>query len=69
MDDADISIAEVDRLTRIAAAWHAVSAALDDNAAGELSAADVCAIGFAMQERLEDDSRVSWADMLQGPVL
>ena len=73
-DDADdeaegVSIADVDELTRIAAAWHAVSSALDQNAAGGLSAGDVAAVGFAMQERLKDADRRTWSDMLRGPVL
>jgi hypothetical protein len=33
-------------------AWRAISQALEENAKGALSAADVCAVGFARQETL-----------------
>jgi hypothetical protein len=72
MGDAEaegVSVDDVDELTRISAAWTAVSNALDANARGQVSAADVCAVGFAMQERLKDPERRTWADMMRGPVL
>jgi hypothetical protein len=64
-----ISAGEIDVLTRISAAWSAISDALDSNAQGSLSAGDVCAVGFAMQDRLRDPERRTWADMLRGPLL
>lgn len=43
------------RLRAKAEAWQTLSEALDDNARGSLSAADVCAVGFAQQEALAAD--------------
>jgi glutathione S-transferase len=36
-----------------ARAWDAIDEALDNNTLGHLSAADVCAVGFARQARLQ----------------
>lgn len=50
----------IKELERRAKAWEKISGALDANAEGysHCSAADVCAVGFSLQERLANGDKI-----------
>lgn len=56
-DDNGQSLIALRELVEKANAWQNVAEALDANAAGDISAADVCATGFMQQERMAEQQK------------